>query len=102
MPSDKHYPDVDTDAPKKEQAADATAQFFGTLRGRIGVLVGHLGLVASPVLAYQELTAPEQECTASEMVCAFTPGSLGLPLIAIMASCCAMIVGVYWMVRMRD
>lgn len=96
--SEDHYPDVDTDADKKEQAAQATAQSFRTLRGRIGVFCAHILLLISPILAYMEFTTPTPVCTAGEMVCAFSPGSLGLPQIAIMASLSAFIVVVYWTV----
>lgn len=100
--NDNHYPDVDTDGTKKEQTAEATAQAFGTLRGRLAVVLAHVLLVASPFLLYEELTTPTPECTASETICAFSPGALGLPLIAIVTATSAFVVVVYWAVIRRD
>lgn len=97
--NDNHYPDVDTDGTAKEQAAEATAQALGTFRAKIGFLAAHILLIASPILAYMELSSETPECTESEMICAFTPGSLGLPLIAIMGVTSAFVVVVYWTVR---
>lgn len=100
--NDNHYPDVNTDDTKSQQASDATKQAFGTLRGRIAVVLAHALLVVSPFLLYEELTTPTPECTASEAICAFSPGSLGLPLIAIAAATSAFVVVVYWAVIRRD
>lgn len=97
--NEKHYPDTDTDGTKKEQVMEATAQSFSTFRGRIGIFAAHILLLTSPYFAYQELTTPKPKCTASEMVCAFRPGSLGLPIIAIMAILSAFVVITYWRVR---
>lgn len=100
--TDNHYPDVDTDAALRDQAVAVTAQYFGTLRGRIAVVVAHLGLAFAPLMGVYTLASDSRPCTAGRFVCAFSPPSMGPWPIVALGLASAVLVGGYWVVRLHD